>query len=99
MIFPESETALARLGRGLRALRIERGDRQVDFAARLGVSIPTLRKMETGDPTVAIGTWIDALAVLGRLDALPDILAPGKSLFEEWERRQTPPKRQRAPRK
>jgi hypothetical protein len=37
---------------------------QQKFAARLDNSIPTLRKMENGDPGVSIGLWCDALYLM-----------------------------------
>jgi len=99
MISNESIEGLSRLGRQLRELRLERNDRQADFAARLGVSIPTLRKLEQGDPTVAIGTWIDAIWLLGRLDQLTTVLEPRSSLFDQWEARHQRNARQRASKK
>lgn len=64
MISNESIKGLTCLGRQLRELRPGRNDRQSDFAARWGVSIPTLRKLEQGDPAVAIGTWIIPMGLL-----------------------------------
>lgn len=45
------------------------------FAERMGVSPETLRRLEKGDPTIAIGTYLRALRVLG-LDG--DIEALGR---------------------
>jgi transcriptional regulator with XRE-family HTH domain len=99
MISKETVSALENLGRQLRALRIERNDRQSDFAARLGVSVPTLRKLEHGDASVAIGPWVDAIWLLGRLEELAKILAPRKSMFDQWESRKKPRVRERARKK
>ncbi len=99
MISKDSLKALAGLGGQLRELRLARNDRQSDFAARLGVSIPTLRKLEQGDPTVAIGTWLDAIWLVGRLDHLTKVLEPTSSLFDQWEERQQTKSRKRASRK
>jgi transcriptional regulator with XRE-family HTH domain len=98
MISVEAQNSLSALGRRLRSLRLERNERQQNFAARLGVSVPTLRKMEQGDPSVAIGTWLDAVWLLNRLDDLSNVLAEKKSLFDQYERRQQPG-RKRASRK
>jgi transcriptional regulator with XRE-family HTH domain len=97
MISIDAQTQLSNLGKRLRALRLERNERQEDFAARLGVSVPTLRKLEQGDPAVAVGTWLDAIWLLDRLDDLAQVLAPRKSLFDQWERQQLP-ERKRASR-
>ena len=99
MISKEATDALKQMGRHLRVLRIDRKDRQSDFAARLGVSIPTLRKLEQGDPSVAIGTWVDAFWLLGRLDDLVKALAPKTSLFDQFEKQSQASTRKRAPKK
>lgn len=100
MISFEAKAALVELGRQLQTLRLARNDRQADFAARLGVSIPTLRKLEQGDPAVAIGTWMDAIWLLGRLAEVEKILAPSQSLFDRWETQQRQPRaRKRASKK
>jgi transcriptional regulator with XRE-family HTH domain len=88
-------TKLQSLGTRLKEARLERNESQKRFTARLGVSIPTLRKMEKGDPTVAVGTWAQALWLLDRVEDLDKILAH-TSLFAEWNNRQPPQNRQRA---
>lgn len=90
MISIEAKTMLTELGKRVRALRLEHNERQQDFAARLGVSIPTLRKIEQGDPTVAIGAWLDTIWLLDRMDDLAGVLSTEKSLFDQWERQQQP---------
>ena len=62
------------LGERLRIRRIDRGDTQTQFAARLGVSIPTYRRMERGDPGVALGHWVRALRLFGNLGAFDALL-------------------------
>jgi hypothetical protein len=44
-----------------------------DFASRLGVTLPTLRKLERGDPGVALATFVTALWLIGLLDHLRDL--------------------------
>ncbi len=72
---------IKQLGQRLRTARINRDDPQKEFAVRIGVSIPTLHKMETGHPSISIGKWVKALTVLDRLDDLNDVLKPKESLF------------------
>ncbi len=43
---------------------------------RAGISRPTLRKVETGDPTVTMETFLNVLRALGRLDSVVDGLDP-----------------------
>lgn len=58
---------LKRLGRELTLSRIARNERQSDFAARLGVSIPTYRRMERGSGSVPLAYWMRVLTVLDYL--------------------------------
>ncbi|MCW2833257.1 MAG: putative Transcriptional regulator, helix-turn-helix XRE-family [Nocardioides sp.] len=46
---------------------------------RAGISRPTLRKVETGDPTVTLETFLNVLRALGRLDTVVDVLDPYES--------------------
>lgn len=36
-----------------------------NLADRVGVSLPTLRKVERGDPSVALGTFLEAAVLVG----------------------------------
>ena len=49
-------------------LRVRRKEKRLtinELADRLGASIPTVRKMLEGAPTVAIGTYFEAAHILG----------------------------------
>lgn len=46
------------------------------FAVRMQVSVPTLRKMEGGDPTVSVAVYAMALWLTGRLSWLAEIANP-----------------------
>ncbi|WP_033293758.1 helix-turn-helix domain-containing protein [Amycolatopsis jejuensis] len=48
---------------------------------RAGISRPTLRKVETGDPTVTVETFLNVLRALGRLDSVVDALDPYETEF------------------
>jgi len=89
---------LSLLGTRLRSERIRKNDSQAAFAARIGVSIPTLRKMEAGDDSVRIGHWVQALKVLNRDKDMDMILAPKEDLFAKFDRLNTP-SRKRASKK
>lgn len=78
------------LGERLRQTRIDRHEMQQRFADRIGVSRPTLGKMECGDPGVSIGAWVKALELLDRQDELDQLLAPGENLFEKYEQESAP---------
>lgn len=82
MVSTNEQTQLQRLGTRLRAERLARNEPQARFAARLGVSVPTLRRMEQGDPTAQIGHWLAALELLGRQADAEALLTPRYSLFD-----------------
>lgn len=87
------DTKLHNLGSRLRGERLRRNEAQAKFAARIGVSVPTLRKMESGDPTVLVGYWTLALDVLGRAGDLDAILAEPEDLFARFDRVKDAPRR------
>ena len=53
------------LGSRVRLARRERRWTVVELAERVGVSPVTIRKVEKGDPTVALGTAFEAAALVG----------------------------------
>jgi transcriptional regulator with XRE-family HTH domain len=69
-------SALPELGQAVRVARIRRRQSAQDFASRLGVTLPTLRKLERGDPGVALATFVSALWLIGLLDRLRDLAKP-----------------------
>lgn len=81
---------LQNLGARLRNERLRRNESQAVFAARIGVSAPTLRKMESGDSTVLIGHWAKALDVLDRAGDIDEILTETEDLFAKYEKSKTP---------
>lgn len=46
------------------------------WSERMGVSEPTLARMEKGDPSVAMGIYATALWMIGRSSALSELAAP-----------------------
>ncbi len=73
---PVASEALRRLGENLAIARARRKESQRLWAKRLGVSIPTLIRMEQGEPSVGIGIYATALWMIGRVQALPDLADP-----------------------
>lgn len=82
MLSDNVHTILSHLATRLRAERLARNEPQARFAARLGISVPTLRRLEQGDASSQIGHWFAALEVLGRLGDAEKLLAPRYSLFD-----------------
>jgi DNA-binding XRE family transcriptional regulator len=77
---PIAESALRQLGENLAIARARRKESQRAWAARIGVSVPTLIRMEKGDPTVSMGVYASALWLMGRIQALPEVAAPAQDL-------------------
>jgi transcriptional regulator with XRE-family HTH domain len=69
-------SALARLGADLAVARKRRKQSLRDWALRLNVSVPTLMKLEKGDPSVAMGVYATALWMVQRHDALGALADP-----------------------
>lgn len=95
---PPVHVKLQNLGSRLRHERLRRNEPQALFAARIGVSVPTLRKMESGDATVLIGHWATALELLDRAGDIDALLAAQEDLFAKYET-MTAPVRKRASRR
>lgn len=73
---PAAEQALRGLGENLAIARVRRRESQRAWAKRLGCSVPTLIRMERGDPGVGMGIYATALWLIGRVTALPELAAP-----------------------
>jgi transcriptional regulator with XRE-family HTH domain len=62
---PRTIEALDLLGKQIQASRLERRWTLNGLARRIGITVPTMRKIEQGDPTVALGVTFEAASVLG----------------------------------
>jgi hypothetical protein len=67
---------LRTLGENLAIARKRRRESLKAWALRIGVSEPTLMRMERGDPSVSVGVYATALWLMGRAPALSDLAAP-----------------------
>jgi transcriptional regulator with XRE-family HTH domain len=74
------DRALKDLGANLALARQRRKESQRTWASRLSVSVPTLIRMEQGDPAVGMGVYATALWLMGRHAALPDVADPAQDL-------------------
>lgn len=68
--------ALRALGADIALARKRRRMRQVDLAAKMGVSVKTLKRIEQGDSGVAVGHVAMALFGLGAVSKLESLMAP-----------------------
>ena len=73
---PATRAALEQLGADLAVARLRRKESLQSWSARLGVTVPTLMRMESGQPGVAIGIYAAALWLIGRDGALTELAAP-----------------------
>ncbi|MEB0114737.1 XRE family transcriptional regulator [Variovorax sp. RTB1] len=73
-------SALKRLGTDLAIARKRRKQSLRDWAVRLNVSVPTLMKMEKGDPSVSMGVYATALWMIQRQEPLAALANPAHDL-------------------
>lgn len=78
---PSAATAaLRQLGADLATARKRRKQSLRAWAARLDVSVPTLMRLEKGDPAVSMGVYATALWILNRHAALGAAAEPKEDL-------------------
>jgi len=77
---PSTIGALEKLGADLAVARLRRKESLKTWANRMGVSIPTLQRIEAGDPSVGIGIVATALWLIRRDGELSHIAAPENDL-------------------
>jgi len=77
---PEVAASLVTLGEQLALARLRRRESQKQWASRLGVSVPTLIRLEKGDPTVRMGVYATALWLLGLSNGIAELADPGKDV-------------------
>ena len=73
---PALRLLLRELGANLAIARKRRNESRRVWAGRIGVSEPTLARLEQGDPGVAFGTYATALWLIGRAQAIAELAAP-----------------------
>ena len=73
-----AQDALKRLGASLRTARQRRGESLRTWAERMNTSVPTLARMESGDPAVGMGVYAVALWLAGKAADLGALAAPEK---------------------
>ena len=77
---PATAAAIEQLGAHLAVARLRRKESLRSWAKRLGVSVPTLLRLEGGDPAVGIGIVATALWLIGRDGSLAEIASPASDL-------------------
>jgi hypothetical protein len=73
---PATASAIEKLGADLAVARLRRNESLRTWAQRMGVSVPTLQRLEAGDPAVGIGIVATALWLIRRDGELGNLAAP-----------------------
>lgn len=73
---PATQATLEKLGADLAVARLRRKESLKTWATRMGVSVPTLQRLEAGDPGVGIGIVATALWLIQRDAELGNLAAP-----------------------
>ena len=73
---PATAGAIEKLGADLAVARLRRKESLRSWAQRLGVTVPTLQRLEAGDPSVGVGIVATALWLINRDGELRTLAAP-----------------------
>lgn len=73
---PATLAAIEKLGADLAVARLRRKESLASWAKRMGVSISTLQRLESGDPTISVGIVASALWLISRDSAIAELAAP-----------------------
>ena len=77
---PATTATIEKLGADLAVARLRRKESLKTWAQRMGVSVPTLQRLEAGDPAVGIGIVATALWLIQRDGELGKLAAPEQDL-------------------
>ena len=75
---PSTVVALEQLGADLAVARLRRKESLKTWAKRMGVSVPTLLRLEAGEPSVSLGVLATALWLIGRDATLATLATPSE---------------------
>src|SRR5574344_465093 len=67
-LMPDSQRMMATFGKQIKLMRLRRRISTKILSERAGISRATLWKIENGDPTVAMGCYVNVLHGMGGLD-------------------------------
>jgi hypothetical protein len=73
---PATLSSLEKLEADLTVARLRRKESLKTWAKRLGITVPTLQRLEAGDPSVSIGIVATALWLIQRDGELAQLAAP-----------------------
>ena len=93
----EVSTLFTTLGKNICVARKSRRLKQSEMSERIFVSLPTYRRVESGDPKVSMGIYLSALYVLDLMKGLDQIACPETDEVGRYLAQQQLPKRIRQP--
>ncbi|MEF9963170.1 MAG: helix-turn-helix transcriptional regulator [Comamonas sp.] len=67
---------IKQLGLNIAIARKRRGESQAQWAKRLGVSQPTMARIERGDPSVAMASYVMCIWLINPRSSLGELIAP-----------------------
>jgi hypothetical protein len=73
---PATSAAIEKLGADLAVARLRRKESLKTWAKRMGITVPTLQRLEAGDPTVSLGIVATALWLIRRDSELGNLASP-----------------------
>ena len=71
---------IERLAQHIVVARKRRGETQAQWAKRLGVSQPTMARIERGDPSVAMASYVMCMWLINQAEGLPELIAPERDM-------------------
>ena len=69
---------IGQLAQNIVIARKRRKETQAQWAGRLGVSQPTMTRIERGDPSVAMASYVMCMWLVNQAQGLADLIAPQK---------------------
>ena len=67
---------IEQLAQNIVIARKRRGETQAQWARKLGVSQPTMARIERGDPSVAMASYVMCMWLINQAAGLADLIAP-----------------------
>src|SRR5574344_1588489 len=67
---------IEQLAQNIVIARKRRGESQAQWAKKLGISQPTMARIERGDPSVAMASYVMCMWLINPNAGLPDLIAP-----------------------
>ncbi len=67
---------IVQLAQNIAIARKRRGETQAQWAGKLGVSLPTMARIERGDPSVSMASYVMCLWLVNQAKGLADLISP-----------------------